>query len=52
VLLFWKPEDKEDFFRLALPNTARDLDLSSDNIHVATAHHDGKLRITRLGAAA
>jgi WD40 repeat protein len=51
VLLFWKPEDKEDFFRLALPNTARDLDLSSDHVHVATAHHDGKLRITRLGAA-
>jgi hypothetical protein len=49
-LLFWKADQAEDFHRLKLPNTARDMDLCSDNLHVATAHHDGHLRITKLAA--
>lgn len=44
-LLFWKPGEAEDFHRLKLPDTARDLALSPDGLHVATAHHDGHVRI-------
>lgn len=47
-LLFWKPDEAEAFHQFKLPNTARDLDLCSDNVHVATAHHDGHLRISRM----
>ncbi|MFT5469797.1 MAG: WD40 repeat protein [Verrucomicrobiales bacterium] len=47
-LLFWKPEELEDSHRLKLTNDARDLDLSSDGISLATAHFDGKLRIHRM----
>ncbi len=51
-LLFWKSDGKEEFHQFKLPNTARDLDLSSDALHLATAHHDGHLRICRMDAKA
>ena len=47
-LLFWKPDGKEEFHQMKLPNTARDLDLSPDGLHLATAHHDGHLRIHKM----
>jgi len=47
-ILFWRPAEAEAFHQFKLPNTARDLDLSADNLHVATAHYDGHLRISRL----
>lgn len=47
-LLFWKPDGKQEFHQLKLPNTARDLDLHSDGLHLATAHHDGRLRIWKM----
>jgi WD40 repeat protein len=48
-LWFWKPEQVNEFFKFALPNTARDMDLHSDGIRIATAHHDGKLRVSLMG---
>ncbi len=47
-LLFWKPEEKHAFFQLKLPNTAREMDLHPDGIQIATAHHDGILRISKM----
>lgn len=49
-LLFWKPDADKDYHRFGLPNLARDMDLHSDGLQVATAHHDRHLRITRLAA--
>ena len=46
--LFWKPDQVNEFFKLALPNTARDLDLHPDGLRVATAHHDGKVRVSLM----
>ena len=48
LLLFWKPGSDKDYHRLALPNIVRDMDLHPDGLRVATAHHDGHVRITRL----
>ncbi|RUL85932.1 hypothetical protein TsocGM_17340 [Tautonia sociabilis] len=47
-LLFYHPGETEEFHRFSLPNTARGLDLHPDGLHLATAHHDGKLRITLM----
>jgi len=47
---FWKPDEAEAFHQFKLKNTARDLDLSRDGLRVATAHHDGHVRISRLEA--
>lgn len=44
-LLFWKPDQVNEFFKLGLPNTGRDLDLHPDGLRLAVAHHDGKLRV-------
>jgi WD40 repeat protein len=48
ILLFWKPDADKDYFRFALPNLARDMDLHPDGLQVATAHYDKHVRITRL----
>jgi WD40 repeat protein len=47
-LWFTKPDAETEFFKLALPNTARDLDLHPDGIQLATAHHDGMVRICAM----
>jgi WD40 repeat protein len=47
-LLFWKADQKEEFYKFKLPNTARDMDLASDGLHLATAHYDRKLRICKM----
>jgi WD40 repeat protein len=47
-LWFWKPEQVNEFFKFPLPNTARDLDLHPDGLRVATAHHDGKVRLSLM----
>jgi WD40 repeat protein len=49
-LWFSRPDQPSEFFKLALPNTARDLDLHSDGLRIATAHHDGVLRICSMTA--
>ena len=51
-LLFWKPEEAEEFHQMKLKDTARDLDLASDGLHLATAHHNGHLVIHKMAAAA
>jgi hypothetical protein len=48
LLLFWRSGSDKDYHRLALPNIVRDMDLHPDGLRVATAHHDGNVRITRL----
>jgi WD40 repeat protein len=48
LLLFWKPEQGAEFHRFALPNTALDMDLHADGLRVATAHHDGHLRVSQM----
>ncbi|MEZ5943318.1 MAG: hypothetical protein R3C18_18135 [Planctomycetaceae bacterium] len=50
-LIFWNSEGEKDIHRFKLPNLARDMDLSPDGLHVATAHYDKHVRITRLGPA-
>jgi WD40 repeat protein len=42
---FFKTEQVNEFFKFALPNTGRDMDLHPDGIRLAAAHHDGHLRI-------
>src|SRR5579875_1913505 len=49
-LLFWKAGADKDHHRLALPASARDMDLHPDGLRVATAHGDGYVRISRLAA--
>ena len=51
-VLFWKQDGKEEFHQVKLPNTARDLALSPDGLHLTTAHHDGHLRIHKMDAKA
>jgi WD40 repeat protein len=50
ILLFWKSGTDKDYHRFAMPNIVRDMDLHPDGLRVATAHHDGTARITRLAA--
>jgi WD40 repeat protein len=50
ALLFWNEADEKPFHTLKLKNTARGMSLHPDGIQVATAHHDSKVRITRLEA--
>jgi WD40 repeat protein len=49
-LFFWKPEQAGEFFKLGLPNTARDMDLHPDGARIATAHHDGRVRMSTMAA--
>jgi WD40 repeat protein len=51
-LWFSRPDQETEFFKLALPNTARDLDLSPDGTQLATAHHDGAVRISAMKPSA
>lgn len=51
-LLFWKPDQVNEYHKLGLPNTARGLDLQPDALHLATAHHDGHLRVWKMEAKA
>ncbi|HWG43563.1 MAG TPA: WD40 repeat domain-containing protein, partial [Gemmataceae bacterium] len=45
VLWFWKPDNAQDFFRLTLPNNARDLDRHPDGRRLAVAFADGAIRL-------
>jgi WD40 repeat protein len=47
-LLIWNDTQDKEIFKLKLPNTARDLDLHPDGIRLATIHHDGQVRISRM----
>jgi WD40 repeat protein len=47
-LWFWKPDQVNEFFKFNLENTGRDLDLHPDGLRLATAHHDGHVRVTLM----
>lgn len=48
-LLFWKPDQEKDFHKVKMPdNMAREMDLHPDGLHLATAHYDNTLRISRM----
>ena len=47
-LIFWDGDSDSAFHNLKLKDTARDCDLHPDGIRIATAHHDKKLRISRM----
>jgi WD40 repeat protein len=49
-LWFTKPDQESEFFKFTLPNTVRDLDLNHDGTQIATAHHDGIVRISAMHA--
>jgi WD40 repeat protein len=49
-LLFFKPDGEKEIHRLPLGNIVRDMDLASDGLTIATAHHDRQIRITKLMA--
>ncbi len=47
-LWFTESDQESEFFKFALPNTSRDLDLHTDGIQIATAHTDGIIRIRAI----
>lgn len=47
-LWFFKPDQPNEFATFNLGNTGRDLDMHPDGTRLATAHHDGKVRITSM----
>ena len=49
-LWFSNPEQANELFKLTLPDTAHDMDLHPDGLRIATAHHDGKVRVSLMGA--
>lgn len=51
-LFFWRGTEKAEFHTVKLPNTLRDMHLAADNLHIATAHVDGHLRICKMAAKA
>lgn len=48
-LLFWKPEQANEFFDFKLPDLCRDFDLHADQLRLATSHDDTKVRIWQMG---
>jgi WD40 repeat protein len=51
-LHFWKPDEKEDFHQVKLPDTGRDLALHPDGITLATCHANQTLVISKMLAKA
>jgi len=49
---FWKPDGPQEFSKLKLPETGRDLDMAGDGLRLAVAHADGFLRIYRMAKKA
>lgn len=47
-LAFWKDKQANEFHKLKLPNTAREMDLHPDGVRIATVHHDRHVRISRM----
>lgn len=51
-LFFWWPDSPDEFHKLKLPHTARDLALHPDGLTLAAAHYDRHLRLYRMTAPA
>lgn len=49
---FWKPDAKDEFHLFDLGNSVRDLALHPDGLQLATPHHDGHCRISRMAPKA
>ena len=47
-LHFWKPDEKEDFHQVKLPDTGRDLSLHVDGVTLAACHANGQLSICKM----
>ncbi len=47
-LLFFKPEQANEFFDFKLPDICRDFDLHRDQLRMATTHEDMKVRIWQM----
>jgi WD40 repeat protein len=50
-LWFLRPDAENEFHKVNLTNTGRALDLHPDGVRLATAHHDGHLRIWSMTEA-
>ena len=51
-LLFFKPGEEKPFHQLKFPNTVRSMSVHPDGLHIATTHHDGHVRISRMAKKA
>lgn len=51
-LLFWKQDQDKDYHRVQVPGNAREMDLHPDGMRIATADHDGHVRIHLMGPKA
>lgn len=49
-LLFWNPDEEKSVHKFKLKDTIRGMDIHSDHLHLATAHWDRHLRISRMAA--
>ncbi len=49
-LLFFKPAEEKPFHKFQLKNTTRDMAMHPDGITIATTHHDGVVRVSRMAA--
>ncbi len=49
-LLFWKPNEANEFHNLKLKDNGRDLDLSPDGLHLAVAHSNGHVSVCLMDA--
>lgn len=47
-LLFWKHDQKNEFHQMKLPDTARDMDLAADGLHIVTAHANRQVVISKM----
>ncbi len=47
-LLFWRPDSDKEYHRFKLPDTARDMAVHPDGLHLATVHYDRHVRIHKL----
>jgi WD40 repeat protein len=48
LVVFWKPNQKEEFAKFAMPEIGRDAALSPDQLRFAVATAEGQLRLCRL----
>lgn len=49
-LLFWKPDEANEFHNMKLKDVGRDLDLADDGLHIAVAHHNGHVSVCKMAA--
>lgn len=52
AIVFWNEAEEKPFHSFALPASARGMSAQPDGVRLATAHHDSKLRITKLALKA